>query len=103
MDLLWQEPGAELTARAVADQLPDYAYTTIATVLDRLTNKGMARRHKDGRVVIFTTVDTRAAFTAQAMMEALEASSDPGAALAQFVQAMPRSEAEVLRRALDAR
>lgn len=103
MDLLWQEPDAECTARAIADQLPEYAYTTIATVLDRLTNKGMARRHKEGRVVVFTTVDTRAAFTAQAMVEALEASTDPDAALAQFVQAIPPSEADVLRRALDAR
>ncbi len=101
MDILWSEPGTELTARAVADLLPDHAYTTVATVLDRLTNKGMVRRRKQGRVIVFAAIDTRAAFTAQAMLEALEASSDPDAALAQFVQTMSRSEAQVLRRALE--
>ncbi len=103
MDILWADPDREFTARAIADQLSEYAYTTIATVLDRLTNKGMARRRKEGRLVVFTTVDTRAAFTAQAMLEALEQSSDPDAALAQFVQAIPRDEADILRRALEAR
>jgi predicted transcriptional regulator len=103
MEILWEQPTAEHTARSIADRLPDFAYTTIATVLDRLTNKGMARRRKEGRVIQFVAVDTKAAFTVQAMLEALESSSDPSAALAQFAQAIDRDQAAALRDALNVR
>jgi hypothetical protein len=39
MEILWPEPGGELTGRNVADPLPDYVYTTVATMLDRLCTR----------------------------------------------------------------
>jgi predicted transcriptional regulator len=101
MEVLWAEPGQELSGRNVSDSLPDYAYTTIATVLDRLTHKGLVRRRMNGRVIHFTAVDTRAANTAMLMREALESTSDPDAALVCFVESVSHAEADVLRRALD--
>lgn len=101
MEVLWAEPGRELSGRNVADALPDYAYTTIATVLDRLTHKGVARRRMNGRVIQFTAADTRAANTAMLMREALASTSDPDAALVCFVEGVSDAEAKVLRQALD--
>src|SRR5664280_225061 len=40
MEILWEHPGIELSGRQIADRLPGYAYTTVATVLGRLGDKG---------------------------------------------------------------
>lgn len=101
MDLLWEEPGHELTGRDVADALPGYAYTTVATVLDRLVHKGVVRRRMEGRFIRFSTTGTRAAHTADLMHENLAMANEPGPALVQFAATLSASEAEVLRRALD--
>jgi len=101
MEVLWAEPVREMSSRNVADALPDYAYTTIATVLDRLTHKGLVRRRMNGRVIQFTATDTRAANTAMLMREALASTSDPDAALVCFVESVSHAEAKVLRHALD--
>ncbi len=100
IDILWEAPGRELTGRDVADVLPDYAYTTVATVLDRLARKGLVRRRRDGRTIRFVATGTGATHTAVLMHEALEATSDPGAALVRFTETISPEEAEVLRRAL---
>ena len=36
MDVLWDSEITPLTGREVADQLPDRAYTTVLTILERL-------------------------------------------------------------------
>ncbi len=51
MEILWAEPGRDRTGRDVADLLPDYAYTTVATMLDRLVHKGLVSRRMDGRLI----------------------------------------------------
>lgn len=103
MDRLWAEPGRELTGRDVADALADYAYTTVATVLDRLTHKGLVQRRMDGRTIRFTAVGSRGAHTAVVMHEALAVDDDPSAALVQFAGTLSRAEAAVLRDALGTR
>jgi predicted transcriptional regulator len=102
IDVLWEEPGTDLSGRQVANALPDYAYTTVATVLDRLAGKGLVHRRRQGRTIRFAATGTRATHTAALMHEALGATSDPDAALARFAETVSRSEAEALRRALDA-
>ena len=53
MDVLWTaEPGARLSSRQVQERMDpsqERAYTTIKTVLDRLAEKGVVTRHRDGR------------------------------------------------------
>ena len=49
MDVLWDFAEPALTGREVADQLPDRAYTTVLTILDRLRRKGMVHRTTVGR------------------------------------------------------
>jgi predicted transcriptional regulator len=101
MDVLWEEPGRELTGRDVVKAVPGYAYTTVATVLDRLAHKGLISRTPGGRAIRFAATSTRAAHTAELMHEALMVSRDPDAVLVRFAETVSRSEAAVLRRALD--
>ena len=103
MDVLWGEPERDLTGRDVADALPGYAYTTVATVLDRLAHKGMVSRSMDGRTIRFATTNTQAAHTAEVMREALVVTPDPDSALVHFAETLSRSEAALLRQTLDRR
>src|ERR1700691_2429476 len=84
MDILWEEPQGEMTGRDVADLLPESAYTTVATVLDRLVHKGWVRRRMDRGSIQFATVGTRAAYTVVLMREALAADREPDSALMRF-------------------
>ena len=102
MDVLWQDPERELTGRDVADALPDYAYTTVATILDRLVHKGLVRRRMKGRTIQFAPIGTRGAHTAVLMHDALAADHDGDAALVRFAETLSHSEAAVLRKTLDA-
>jgi predicted transcriptional regulator len=85
----------------VADRFPEYAYTTLATVLDRLANKELLNRRQEGRVIHYSATDTRAVHTALLMREALDATRDPEAALACFAQGLPADLAKAVRVALD--
>lgn len=100
MDILW-EAESEATGRQVADRLPEYAYTTVATVLDRLTHKSVVKRRLHGRTIRFTAIGSKGAHTAVLMHHALSEDSDPDAALARFVENLSEDEAAVLRRALN--
>ena len=101
MDIVWAAGGSETSGRQVADELPEYAYTTVATVLDRLTHKGVLRRRMDGRTIRFVPNGSKGAHTAVLMRHALSSDSDPDAALVRFAENLSASEAMVLRRALD--
>jgi predicted transcriptional regulator len=52
LELLWAEKYA-LTVRHLHMALPDLAYTTILTTLDRLYRKGLLLRHKHGRAYAY--------------------------------------------------
>lgn len=86
ISILWADPRPELTGRDVANELPGYAYTTIVTVLDRLTRKGLVTRTKLARTNRFAATGTMAEHAALAMYHALAAAREPGAALVQFVE-----------------
>jgi len=63
MDLLW-ERGA-LSAKTVAVLLGDKnkrAYTTLTTVLDKLTRKGLLSRKKEGRHFVYCPISSRERF-----------------------------------------
>jgi predicted transcriptional regulator len=100
METLWEVPDRELTGRNVFDLLPGYAYTTVATVLDRLVHKGLVRRRMDGRKIRFAATGTRADHTAGLMHDVLVVANDPDAALVSFAGTLSRTEAAILRRAL---
>ncbi|HEV2360898.1 MAG TPA: BlaI/MecI/CopY family transcriptional regulator [Acidimicrobiales bacterium] len=101
MLLLWRRPGEEVTGREVANALPEYAYTTIATVLDRLSRKGELRRRRAGNRLVFTAIGTDSSHAARAMSDALDNAPDAEDALADFVSGLPPSRRATLRRLLD--
>lgn len=104
MDVLWDGaiPPAGVTVRDVAEALQDrdLAYTTVMTVLDRLTGKGMVKRERDGRAWRYRPTASREAYVAQLMLEALDLSPSRDAALVRFARSVTGTEAEVLRAAL---
>jgi predicted transcriptional regulator len=103
MEILWTHGGDELTARNVADVLPDYAYTTVATVLDRLVHKGIVRRRMVDRSVRFAPLGSQGAYAAVLMREALSEGRDSATALTQFVGSLSAEEAAVLRASMEDR
>lgn len=100
MDCAWQSGGDEVTVRDVAAALPEYAYTTVATVLDRLALKGVLRCRLVKHAKRYTPIGSRGAHTAVLMYDALLADADPDAALHRFAEGLSDSQAALLRRAL---
>ena len=109
MNALWSTGGA-LSANEVRDKLvvgrigeKAPAITTVLTVLSRLEHKGFVERDRDARPHLYTAALSRESHVADLMHEVLESSSDRSAALAHFVGSVDESEAEMLRRLLEAR
>lgn len=102
MDVLWDSDGP-LTVRRVGASLTDreLAHTTVMTVLDRLSKKGLARRERDGRAWLYRPAASREAYVTELMLHALDQTGDRSAALASFARRVTQAEAKVLRRALE--
>lgn len=102
MDVLWAHEEA-LSVRAVHAALADrdLAYTTVMTVLTRLTAKNVVRREREGRAWLYAPAASRDTYVAELMLEALELTGDRGSALVRFAQSMSTAEAEKLRQALE--
>ena len=101
MEILWAGFGSELTGRDVAAKLPGHAYTTVLTVLGRLERKGLLCRERGDITHRYSAIESREAYVAELMHEALEGTSDRDAALVRFAQRVSGREAGVLRRALE--
>lgn len=108
MDVLWDlEPGADITVREVHQVLSeqrDVAYTTVMTVMDRLSRKHMVEQHKEGRAYRYRARSTRAEMTADLMRGTLSdlGSGEREPALVAFVEDASVEEIAALRKALAA-
>lgn len=103
MRLLWRTQHAASVRDVLESLLPErpVAYTTVMTVLDRLTKKGLLTRQSVGRGYVYTPVVSRVDYTATVMREALDASDEPDAVLFRFLGHMRPEELAALRLALD--
>ncbi len=101
MDVLWGAMGVPMTGRQVADELPDRAYTTVLTILERLRRKNLVERTTAGKAHRFAAAASRESYMAELMVEALGSSQDRHAVLVRFAEVVSAEEAVVLRRALD--
>jgi predicted transcriptional regulator len=101
MHVLWaaNAPVAPADVRAALDV--DLAYTSVATVLNRLCDKGLASREPDGRKFVYVATSTEADLTGQRINSLLEAANDREAALAGFLKNLSADDAQVLRSLLD--
>jgi predicted transcriptional regulator len=106
MEVLWHRAPAAVTARQVADGLPDrdLAQTTVLTVLSRLERKGMVTRQRSGRAHSYLATSSRADHVAALMHEALGTAADGAARAAVLVRFAGQASAEdaaALQSALD--
>jgi len=63
----------------------DLAYTTVMTVLNRLSDQGLVARRRSGRAYAYTAVVDRAEVTARQMQRLLATGEDRVAVLRQFL------------------
>ena len=103
MDRLWAEPGPQSVRDVHAALLREreLAYTTVMTVLDRLSKKGLVVRTQDGRAYRYAAAQSREALVAEVMHTALDDDqAHRTAALVEFVGRVSPEEAEAMRQAL---
>lgn len=102
MDQLWTS-ARPMSVRQVRDALAshrDPAYTTVMTVMDNLHTKGWLRRDLHGRAYLYRPVDSREAYSARLMRDALRDSGDTASAFMHFVEGIEDDDTEALRRVL---
>ena len=94
-------PGA-LSPSEVREKIgADLAYTTVVTILSRLRDKGLLRRHKDGRVYRYAPVADQPGLAARRMTQVLDSEPDREAVLSRFVSGLSGRDEELLRRMLE--
>ncbi|BAN03496.1 BlaI/MecI/CopY family transcriptional regulator [Ilumatobacter coccineus] len=93
---LW-ELGRPASPSEVIEQMgTDLAYTSIATILGRLCDKGLATRQRAGRAYQYVATSTEADLTAKRLRSVLDSASDRESALAGFAEALDPAEAAQL-------
>ena len=103
MNVLWvscevnDEP---LPIRAVADNMPDLAYTTIATVLSNLKRKGMVEQLRDQPVLRYRPLRGRARHAAWMMSQILAGAQNRERCLEKFIGELDPADVDLLRRLL---
>jgi predicted transcriptional regulator len=107
MHTLWDRGSA--TARAVHDALPPgdgRAYTTVATILKIMEDKGFLRSDRDGRAAVYTPTLSREAYEARNIKRVVdEVFRGDGKALVRQLarsEALPAAEREALAALLGA-
>lgn len=91
------------SVEAVRGELPHGsrgAYTTVQTVLNRLAERGLLTRHKDGRGLIYRPVLSEAEYLSRSMEHTLAGAAPPvrQAALAELLGAMEPDELNEVRK-----
>lgn len=73
MEILWAHPEQGHTVRDVHERLSrDLAYTTVMTVLDRLSKKAVVHRELEGRAWLYRPARTRVELVSGEIHDLLE-------------------------------
>lgn len=102
MGVLWDR-GGWLSPGEVHDVLSEQrplAYTTVMTILVRLWQKQRLERQRDGRAYVYRPLQSREDYAAMRMSELLVGVHDRPAALARFLETLPATDRDQLRRML---
>lgn len=101
MSVLWHA-GRPLQPSQVRELLKtDLAYTSVATVLSRLYDKGLVERTESGRAFAYAAAVSEADLAARRMGDVLASTSDPNSVLTQFVRGLSKKDAKAVRAMLD--
>jgi predicted transcriptional regulator len=107
MEQLWSSSTPQ-TVRQVHEGLAEHrslAYTTVMTVLQRLSKKGLVAQQRGDRAYRYSAASAREELVAELMFDALSQAPESGgraAALVHFVERVDADEADALRHALAA-
>jgi predicted transcriptional regulator len=93
---LWKLDRPASPSDVIDEMSTDLAYTSIATILGRLCEKGLATRNRAGRAYEYAAASSEADLTAQRLRSVLDAASDRQSALAGFAEALDPAEAAQL-------
>jgi predicted transcriptional regulator len=99
LELLWART-RPATVRDIRRALPELAYTTIMTTLDRLYRKGLLQREKDGRAFAYAPRYTRGELLSELISghiaDLLGAAEGGSALLSTLVRTVGRTDAGLL-------
>lgn len=99
LELLWAQ-ARPATVSHIRRALPELAYTTIMTTLDRLYRKGLLQREKDGRAFAYAPRYTRAELLSELISghiaDLLGAAEGGSALLSTLVRTVGRTDAGLL-------
>lgn len=93
---LWNLDRSASPAGVMEEMGTDLAYTSIATILGRLCEKGLATRKRAGRSYQYAAVGNEADLTARRLRTILDSATDRHSALAGFAEALDSAEAAQL-------
>ena len=101
MTALWRlESGTVEQVRSALPARYRGAYTTAQTVLNRLAERGLLERSKDGNAIVYTPKLTEAEYVSQSIEQTLASASIHArqAAIAQLISDLDRDEITALRK-----
>jgi predicted transcriptional regulator len=96
MAALWALDRPASPSDVIEQMQTDLAYTSIATVLGRLCDKGLAERQRSGRAYVYRASETEAELTARKIHSLLDATKDRASALAGFASGLEPADAASL-------
>ena len=96
MAALWKLDRPASPSDVMAEMQTDLAYTSIATVLGRLCDKGLVDRQRQGRAFAYQASQTEAEVTARKIHSLLDATTDRESALAGFASRLDPEDAASL-------
>lgn len=103
MDAVWDCPARVCAREVIGLMASDLAYTTVATVLGNLVDKGLVERIRDGRRWVYRPLLSREEYAAALMARALTGSRDRATALRHLVSRLHPDDAAALAEALTPR
>ncbi len=96
MRALWHLDRPASPSDVIDEMSTDLAYTSIATILGRLCDKGLATRKRAGRAYEYEATSSEADLTAKRLRSILDSTSDRQSALAGFAEALDPADAAQL-------
>ena len=101
MDYLWAVGVPASPSEVHKAIAPELAYTTVTTVLTRLSDKGRLERVRCGRHFVYSPVRSEAEHRAAEMRTSLSDAADRGAVLSSFIDALDADDLDMLRNLVD--
>ena len=98
---LWSQSEPMMPAQVQEALVGDLAYTTVLTILSRLTAKGMVERTRAGRAYSYRPSVDPDALTAEQMRRLLKRRGNRAAVFHHFLDGLDKADQRLLRKLMD--